>query len=104
MYVSIRETQENLWWIWQKEKNLNDDNRVQEIERAKEDLMRERKKIQTANLEYHANMRNEARGEMFNEFILEAIDRLEPLKKPDVVLPVSKKDRSVGAVKKMNWT
>ena len=44
-------------------KILNDDDRVKEIKQAKEDLMRERKKIQTVNLEYHANMRNEARGE-----------------------------------------
>ena len=79
-------------------KVLNDDDRVREIKQAKEDLMRERKKIQTVNLEYHANMRNEARGELFNEFILEAIDRLEPLKKPEVVLPVPKQGKSVGVL------
>ena len=77
---------------------MNDDDRVREIKQAKEDLMRERKKIQTVNLEYHANMRNEARGELFNEFILEAIDRLEPLKKSEVVLPVPKQGKSVGVL------
>lgn len=49
---------------------------IKEIERQKEDLLKERKRLQTVNAEYQANIRNDARGEMFNEKILDAIKAL----------------------------
>lgn len=52
---------------------------LEKIRFEKEELLKERKKIQTANIEYHANLRNDARGEMFNDRILEAIEKLPPL-------------------------
>lgn len=59
---------------------IDDIDRVAEIKRAMEELKSERIKIQTANLEYSANARTEARGELFQERIVEAIGRLEPVK------------------------
>lgn len=59
---------------------IDDIDRVAEIKRAMEELKSERIKIQTANLEYNANVRTEARGELFQEKISEAIRRLEPVK------------------------
>ena len=59
---------------------IDDIDRVAEIKRAMEELKSERIKIQTANLEYNANVRTEARGELFQERISEAIGRLEPVK------------------------
>ena len=45
-----------------------------------EQLKAERIKIQTANLEYNAIQRAEARNDLFNEQIIKAIERLEPIK------------------------
>lgn len=49
------------------------------IEREIEELKAERIKLQTANLEYNANARADAREDMFNERIIEAIKRLAPV-------------------------
>lgn len=72
--------------------SINDVDKLEEIEQATERLRAERIKIQTANLEYNANARAEARSEMFNEQILQAISRLEPMqvKKIDVSSKVGK--------------
>lgn len=59
---------------------IDDKDKVAEIKKAIEDLKAERIKIQTANLEYNANARVEARSDLFQERIVEAIDRLEPVK------------------------
>ena len=61
-------------------KQIDDKDKVAEIKKAMEELKAERIKIQTANLEYNANARAEARGDLFLERIVEAIDRLEPVK------------------------
>ena len=59
---------------------IDDKDKVAEIKKAMAELKSERIKIQTANLEYNANARAEARGELFQERIAEAINRLEPVK------------------------
>lgn len=59
---------------------IDDVDKIAEIKKAMEELKAERIKIQTANLEYNANARAEARGDLFQERIVEAIDRLEPVK------------------------
>lgn len=59
---------------------IDDKDKVAEIERAKQELKAERIKIQTANLEYNANARAEARSNLFQESITNAIERLEPIK------------------------
>lgn len=59
---------------------IDDKDKIAEIKKAMQDLKAERIKLQTANLEYNANARAEARGELFQERIIEAIDRLEPVK------------------------
>ena len=59
---------------------IEDKDKVAEIKKAMAELKSERIKIQTANLEYNANARAEARGELFQERIAEAIGRLEPVK------------------------
>lgn len=55
------------------------EDKVVEIKKALEDLKSERIKIQTANLEYNANAKFEARNELFNEKIVEAIKSLAPI-------------------------
>lgn len=59
---------------------IDDKDKVAEIKKAIEELKAERIKIQTANLEYNANARAEARGDLFQERVVEAINRLEPIK------------------------
>lgn len=59
---------------------IDDVDKVEEIKQAMMELKAERIKLQTANLEYNANTRTEARGDLFQERIVEAIDRLEPVK------------------------
>lgn len=51
-----------------------------EMQDMLEKLKAERIKIQTANLEYNAIQRAEARNDLFNEQIIKAIERLEPIK------------------------
>ena len=51
-----------------------------EMQDILEQLKAERIKIQTANLEYNAIQRAEARNDLFNEQIIKAIERLEPIK------------------------
>lgn len=73
-------------------KQIDDKDKVAEIKRVIQDLKAERIKLQTANLEYNANARAEARGELFQERIAEAIDRLEPVKVKHIqVTPTSGK-------------
>ena len=59
---------------------IDDVDKVEEIKQAMMELKAERIKLQTVNLEYNANARAEARGDLFQERIVEAIDRLEPVK------------------------
>lgn len=59
---------------------IDDVDKVEEIKQAMRELKAERIKIQTANLEYNANARAEARGDLFQERIVEAINRLDPVK------------------------
>lgn len=59
---------------------IDDKDKLATIKKAMEELKAERIKIQTANLEYNANARAEARGDLFQERIVEAINRLEPVK------------------------
>lgn len=56
--------------------DISDKEILNEIERKQKEVLKERKKLQTENLTYQANLRNDARSEMFNERILEAIECL----------------------------
>lgn len=51
-----------------------------ELQQIKEEVIKERKKLQTVNSQYHAQMRALARNEMLNEEIIEAIRNLQPIK------------------------
>lgn len=59
--------------------NIQDENKLQEILAAKKELEKERKKIQTINLEYNQYVRDISRFELFNEKIKEAIDNMPAL-------------------------
>lgn len=63
-------------WTQEGIKNISDAEVLQQIENQRKELLKERKKLQTENLEYQSNLRNEARGEMFNDKILDAIELL----------------------------
>ena len=71
-------------------KTLNDDNRAKTIERAKLELEKERKRLQTQNLELQRHIREDARLEMFYERVDEAIAKLEPM--PFKLIPVHRND------------
>lgn len=64
-----------------------------EMQDMLEQLKAERIKIQTANLEYNAIQRAEARNDLFNEQIIKAIERLEPIKGTRPKLDVKPCDR-----------
>lgn len=59
--------------------SIKDIDKTAQIKEAIAELKAERLKIQTANLEYNANARAEARSGLFQERIAEAINRLEPI-------------------------
>lgn len=69
---------------------IDDKDKIAEIERAKEELIKERKKLQTVNLEAQEYYRALARDELFSDKILEAIGKLKPLeiKKIPVTYPM----------------
>ena len=69
---------------------IDDVDKIEEIKQAMMELKTERIKLQTANLEYNANARAEARGDLFQERIVEAIDRLEPVKAKHIEVSVTK--------------
>ena len=73
--------------------NMIDDlDEAEKIKKSIQDLKSERIKIQTANLEYNANLRAEARSELFQERIAEAIANLEPIEVKHIqVTPTSGK-------------
>lgn len=58
---------------------IDNEDKIVKVKKAMEELKAERIKIQTANLEYNANIRAEARSELFNEQIIQAVNRLEPI-------------------------
>lgn len=64
-----------------------------EMQDILEQLKAERIKIQTANLEYNAIQRAAARNDLFNEQIIRAIERLEPIKGTRPKLDVEPCDR-----------
>lgn len=69
---------------------IDDKDRVAEIKKAMEELIKERKKLQTVNTEAQEYYRTIGRNELFNEKILEAIKKLEPIeiKKLPVTYPL----------------
>lgn len=62
-----------------KNSNLSKDD-LEKIIQAKDELIKERKKIQTVNIEYNANQRAEARSELFYEKIIDSINNLPKIK------------------------
>ena len=66
------------------ELNGLDGDREQKAKKAIEELKAERIKLQTENLQYNANARAEARNELYYEKIIDAINRLEPVKVKDI--------------------
>lgn len=58
---------------------VNDKDKLAEIRAAIDELKAERRKIQTVNLEYNAAQRAEARNDLFNEQIIDAVRRLKPI-------------------------
>lgn len=58
---------------------IDNEDKIAKVKKAMEELKAERIKIQTANLEYNANIRAEARSELFNKQIIQAVNRLEPI-------------------------
>lgn len=59
--------------------NITDEDVLEQIEKAKKALESEKIKVQTENLEYRANRRVEARHELFNEKIENAVKNLAPI-------------------------
>ena len=73
-------------------KSLNNEHRVEEIKRAQEELIKERKRLQTVNLEAQEYYRLVGRNGLLNEKIIDAIQELEPIevKKFKHTAPVNK--------------
>lgn len=65
------------------ENQADDEDNSEELKQLLDKIKTERIKISTANLEYNAIQRAEARNNLFNEELIRAIGRLEPLKIPE---------------------
>lgn len=55
------------------------EDKIGEMVKLKEEISKERKKLQTTNAEYNEKVRHEARVEMLNEKIVDTISNLEPI-------------------------
>lgn len=62
------------------ESQVDDKDNTEELKQLLEQIKAERIKVSTANLEYNAIKRAEARNDMFKEELIRAIGRLEPIK------------------------
>lgn len=58
---------------------ISESDKAEELQEILDKIKAEKIKLQTANIEYNAIQRAEARNDMFNEQIVEAIGRLKPL-------------------------
>ena len=72
-------------------KELNGDKRVEEIRKAQDDLIKERKRLQTVNSELQETYRYMGRNELLNERIVEAIQNLKPIeiKRYETTYPIN---------------
>lgn len=61
---------------------------LREIEVQKRELEKEKVKLRTEKLEYSRWLRKDARDELITEKIVEAIEKLQPLKSPDYIRPI----------------
>lgn len=70
----------------------SDEKTIKQLEELKYEIIKERKKIQTVNIEYNANARHEARTELFHEMMIEAINKLKPIeiKKYKITSPIER--------------
>lgn len=75
-------------------KCLNNERRVQELKKAKLDLEKERKKLQTINLEYQQTIREQSRDDLFYEMVQDSISRLEPLEVKNLALHVDASNKT----------
>lgn len=57
----------------------SDDDKAEELKSLLDEIKAEKIKLQTANLEYNAAQRAEARNDLFNEQLIGAINRLKPI-------------------------
>ena len=75
-------------------KCLNNERRVQELKKAKLELEKERKKLQTINLEYQQTIREQSRDDLFYEMVQDSISRLEPLEVKNLALHVDASNKT----------
>ncbi len=61
---------------------------LREIEVQKRELEKEKVKLRTEKLEYSRWLREDARDELITEKIVEAIEKLQPLKSPEYIRPI----------------
>lgn len=76
--------------------NVSDGSVLESIQAAQQELIAERKKLQTVNLEAQEYYRNIGRNELFNEKIVEAINKLPKIKLSNY-LPKDFKSESTGS-------
>lgn len=70
------------------ENTVEEDEFIEKLEKAKQDLQKERIKLSTTKLEYSKWQRQDARMEMFLESMDNAIVKLEPLEIPDHITTI----------------
>lgn len=64
---------------------MSDDDKLAQVKNILNEIRAEKIKVRTANLEYNANARADAREDMFREQIISAINRLEPIKHSELI-------------------
>lgn len=69
-------------------KFADSDAQLREIEIRKRELEKEKVKLRTEKLEYSRWLREDARDELITEKIVEAIEKLQPLKSPKYIRPI----------------
>lgn len=74
--------------------NVSDEELLLLLKEEKNQIIKERKKLQTENLQYAENKRFESRNELFYEKIIDAIERLQPFKVKHIESPYTDEQSS----------
>lgn len=77
--------------------DITDADLLGELEKQRFETLKERKKLQSINLEYQRNAREESRFELFLEMIKDAVNNLEPIEIKPVVYK-KQPDETIGVL------
>ena len=75
--------------------NVTEDKLLKKLQIEREELKKERMKLQTENIDYNRRLREQARADMFEERIIEALSKRKPIQIPDKIIVPDNNERAM---------